>query len=499
MRFLRRCTPIVVAAAALSVPASASAAPALQQVGSFDRPTYVTSDPRDPNRLFVVEQPGRIQLVEGGTTSTFLDIQPLVDYGLLSMAFSPHYASNHLFYVIYAGVDGDWHLDEFHVNGDSADPASRRDVLTIDYPPNPFHFGGQLQFGPDGYLYASTGDGTPEDVQGDPDGNAQNLQIRLGKILRIDPQGSANGEYIVPVDNPFAGTAGCADGCDEIWSYGMRNPWRFSFDRLTGDLVIGDVGSDSWEEIDFETVNLGRGDNLGWNCREGAHPGPGAATAVCAAREGTFTDPVFEYPHNSYTCSSVTGGYVVRDRALADLYGRYLYGDFCTGELRSLQLGLPTASGDRSEGVPFIGRFTSFGEDADCRIYIVSLLGPVYRLTEPVAGPTVGCPPTSSSPGEALTLHMWARRQRLRKRLTFFAKARADSTLVASGKAIRRREAELAANEKTRVRVKLKRAMREQLQKKLATKGKAKVKVIGTATDQNGATATDRIRVKLKD
>ena len=273
---------------------------------------------------------------------------------------------------------GDWHIDEFSANGDSADPASRREVLTVKYPPAQCHYGGQLQFGPDGYLYASTGDGGP---QGDPDGNAQNLETLLGKILRIDPKGSAPGEYTVPADNPFTDTAGCTDGCDEIWSYGLRNPWRFSFDRLTGDLVIGDVGRSSWEEVDFETgPDPGRGDNFGWNCREGAHPGPGESSPVCADRAGTFTEPVFEYPHARPQPCSITGGYVVRDRALADLYGRYLYADFCIGELRSLNLGLPTASGDRSEGlsVPLV---TSFGEDADCRIYVASFNGPVYRLT----------------------------------------------------------------------------------------------------------------------
>jgi hypothetical protein len=400
-------------------PAGASALE-LQQVGSFDRPTYVTSDPQDPNRLFVVEQPGRIKLIEGASTMTFLDIEPLVhdlntrgDYGLLSMAFSPEYANDHLFYLLYTNLDGDWQIDEFSANGDSADPASRRAVLSVKYPPpanNPFcspqcHYGGQLQFGPDGYLYASTGDGGP---QGDPDGNAQHLQTLLGKILRIDPEGSAPGEYTVPADNPF-NTDGCTDGCDEIWSYGLRNPWRFSFDRLTRNLVIGDVGHQSWEEVDFEPgPDPGRGANFGWNCREGAHPGPGQSSAVCAARTGAFTEPFFEYPHVldvNASCSdpaaprlvgSITGGYVVRDRALADLYGRYLYADFCVGELRSLVLGLPTTSDDRSEGlsVPFP---SSFGEDADCRIYVASLNGPIYRLAEPAAGTAVGCPPPETS------------------------------------------------------------------------------------------------------
>jgi excisionase family DNA binding protein len=527
MGFLQRFTATFVAATALTVPASASALE-LQPVGSFQSPTYVTSDPQDPNRIFVVEQAGRVQLVEAGNTTTFLDITSIVRYppdpgafdgadALASMAFSPNYATNHLFYVAYTGVDdpgtvedesGDWHLDEFRANGDTADPASRRGVLTIDYPSNSAHYGGQLQFGPDGYLYASTGDGL--DSPGEP---AQDLATRLGKILRIDPKGSASGEYTVPTDNPFATTAGCTDGCDEIWSYGLRNPWRFSFDRLTGDLVIGDVGYLDWEEVDFETgPNAGRGDNFGWYCREGAHSGPGETSPVCAERAGTFTAPVFEYPHtdptpadptdNAFGCS-IIGGYVVRDLALADLYGRYLYSDFCAGlpssvgELRSLIPGLPTASGDRSEGlsVPFV---TSFGEDADCRIYVASWNGPVYRLMEPIGG-AGGCPPSPSPPSAgALSLDLKAKKQPLRKKLKFFATATADSTLVARGKAIKETAKELASNQKTKVKVKLNRAKRKQLQKRVDEKGNAKVTVKATATDQSGATATDQIKLKLR-
>jgi glucose/arabinose dehydrogenase len=392
VKFARTFIPIV-AAAALVAPASASAL-SLQQVGTFDRPTFVTSAPHDPNRLFVVEQAGRIELVQNGNTTTFLDIDSLVhdlnsrgDYGLLSMAFSPYYRVNHLFYVLYTGVDGAWHLDEFRANGGVADTASRREVLTINYPPSQFHYGGQLQFGPDGYLYASTGDGGP---QGDPDGNSQNLQTLYGKILRINPRGSAPGEYHAPAGNPFTDLAGCADACDDTWSYGLRNPWRFSFDRLTGNLVIADVGFNFWEEVDFETgPNAGRGDNFGWNCREGAQPGPGESSSVCAESAGTLTQPVFEYPHVDPGPCSITGGYVVRDRALRELDGRYLYADFCSRELRSVRLGRNGASGDRSEGlsVPLV---TSFGEDAACRIYVASFEGPVYRLADP-SGRRDGC------------------------------------------------------------------------------------------------------------
>ena len=515
VQFFRRLTAIFVSVAALTAPTSAHAL-SLEEVGTFESPTYVTSDPGDPDRLFAVERSGRIQLTEGTNTTTFLDIEPLVlsppepgtvnnEGGLFSMAFSPDYATNQLFYVAYRSADdpdsesedesGEWHLDEFTANGDTADPASRREVLTVEYPAaqldDQFHYGGQLHFGPDRYLYASTGDGGP---QGDPNGNAQDLESLLGKILRIDPEGSAPGEYTVPADNPFTGTAGCADGCDEIWSYGLRNPWRFSFDRLTGDLVVGDVGYTSWEEVDFEPgPDPGKGDNFGWNCREGAHPGPGESLPVCADRVGSFTEPVFEYPHVAFGPCSMTGGYVVRDPSLGDLYGRYLYADFCVGELRSLNLGLPTATGE-SEGlsVPLV---TSFGEDAGGRIYVASLDGPVYRLT-----PTPGSPPSpdgGTGPGPVpLTLDLEPKKRKLRK-LKFFATANVASTLVARGKEIKKTTKQLAANQETKVKAKLKRKARERLGK-LEEKGTAKFKVEGTATTQSGAEATDTVKVKLK-
>jgi glucose/arabinose dehydrogenase len=405
VRSARRFTPFIGVLAVLTVlPASASAV-ALTEVGSFDRPTFVTSDPGDPDRLFVVEQRGRIQLIEHGSTTTFLDIRSILDVlnssfdeqGLWSMAFSPDYASSELFYVAYSGVDdpdtaedeaGDWHIAEFEADGDTADAASRREVLTVEYPPSQYHYGGQLQFGPDGHLYASIGDGGPN---GDPAGNAQNLSVLLGKIVRIDPRGAGPGDYTVPAGNPFADTPGCADGCDEIWSFGLRNPWRFSFDRLTGDLAIGDVGFDDREEVDFETApDPGRGANFGWNCREGTHQ---FSTLPPCDAPNDLAEPVFEYQHSNGNCS-ITGGYVVRDRSLGDLYGRYLYADFCVGELRSLDL-LSSPAQDRSEGLclPFP---ISFGEDSAGRIYVTSLHGAVYRVTD--AGGTGACPHDAQPP-----------------------------------------------------------------------------------------------------
>ena len=383
---------------AMLSPAGASAL-SLEQVGNFATPTYVTSDPGDPDRLFVVERKGRIQLVENGQSSLFLDITSIVlgprddgafrGLGLYSMAFSPDFETDSLFYVAYSSADDpntanedesfEWHLAEFTAAGDSADPASRREVLTIEYPEARLHYAGQLHFGPDGYLFASTGDGGP---QGDPDGNAQNLNNLNGNILRIDPHSTPGSAYTVPADNPFAGAT---PGKDEIWSYGLRNPWRFSFDRLTGDLVIGDVGHGAREEVDFATgPDPGKGANFGWNCWQGTIQ---FSTAPPCDAEQTFTDPVFEYEHVDGNCS-ITGGYVVRDPALADLFGRYLYADFCVGELRSLDLESPVLG--RSEGL-CVQFPTSFGEDSSGRIYVTSFDGPVYRLT--AGGSSGACAP----------------------------------------------------------------------------------------------------------
>ena len=515
-RYVRRSaslllTLLVVGVVGLSAPSSARAL-ALEQIGSFDRPTFVTSDPNDPDRLFVVEQAGRIQLVQENGTSTFLDLSPLVhglnpfgDYGMFSMAFSPHYARDHLFYVAYSGVDdpatagdesGDLHVDEFQASGDTADPTSRRQVLTIGLSPYHFHYGGQLRFGPDGYLYISTGDGgTP----GDSDGNSQNLASLLGKILRIDPRGSAPGEYTVPRDNPFTATAGCTDGCDEIWSYGLRNPWRFSFDRLTGDLAIGDVGDWNWEEVDFDTGrHPGKGDNFGWSCREAEHPGPGYTVPVCTDRLGTFTEPVFEYPHESSGACAITGGYVVRDRSLGDLYGRYLYADFCTGELRSVKLGVPTGSADRSEGA-FVPRPTSFGEGSDCRIYAATFNGPVYQLTGPAKKATTGCPHQAApEPRLPLTLRLHAEKQGLSKQLRFFATASADSTLTVLGRGIEKTEGKLAANQRSEVTAVLKRTTRKRLREKLERKGEARIKIEVSVVDQADAVVRHNFEVALR-
>jgi len=372
VRFRRVCLAATLIIAASAAPAGAAT---LQEVGRFSSPVFVTSDPNDAGRLFVVERGGAIRLVAGGTTSTFLSIPNLVlgggEQGLLSMAFAPDFVSSGRLYVYYTSrPNGDIQIDEFTSAGNAADPASRRPILTVPHGQAGNHNGGQLQIGPDGYLYAATGDGGGG---GDTFHNAQNLESLLGKVLRIDPRPSGGAPYTVPADNPFVSRA----GADEIWSYGLRNPYRFSFDRQTGALLIGDVGQGSREEVDFEQQpNAGRGDNFGWSCREG-FSAFASTDPLCVGASG-FTDPIHDYPHSGGACS-ITGGYVARDPSLGDLTGRYVYADYCVGEIRSLVPGLPTATGDRSEGLSVTGP-SSFGEDACGHIYVVSLNGAVSRF-----------------------------------------------------------------------------------------------------------------------
>jgi Glucose / Sorbosone dehydrogenase len=358
--------------------------PELALVGTFSSPTYLTSPPGDTERLFVVEQGGRIRIVRNGAVlpADFLDLTGLVlsggERGLLSMAFAPDYASTGRFYVYYTARDpqGELRIEEFRrsANADVADATSRRPILAIDHPRGN-HNGGQLQFGPDGFLYIGTGDGGGA---GDPDRAGQRLDTLLGKILRIDPVGVP---YTVPADNPFVGAPGARG---EIWSYGLRNPWRFSFDRQTGDLVIGDVGQGNWEEIDFAptSASRGRGANFGWSCWEGRE-----VFGNCSSLPTNHSPPVWQYSH-SRGCS-ITGGYVVRDPALAPLAGRYVYGDVCAAPLWSLVLATPDGQDDRQVGLS-VPSLYSFGEDACGRVYALSGAGPVYRLQ--VAGALPGLP-----------------------------------------------------------------------------------------------------------
>lgn len=345
----------------------------LKQIGEFEFPVYVDDAPGFKRLLFVVEQPGMISVLRGSRVLAhrFLDIRDLVQYGgeqgLLSVAFPRDYEQSGRFYVYYTNEDGDNQVDEFRRSGGSAtraDPASRRTVIVFSHPAFSNHNGGQLQFGPDGNLYIGTGDGGGG---GDPFENAQNTDSLLGKLLRIDPRATGSAAYSIPAGNPFVGEP----GADEVFSFGLRNPWRFSFERKTDRIAIGDVGQNAWEEIDYEPRSVANGANFGWDDFEGNHPFESQQPPP------GYQGPIHEYPTAS-GCA-VTGGYVVRDRKLDSLHGRYLYGDFCNGELRSFIPRLEGAENDRALGsnVPSL---SSFGEGRRGRIYATSLDGPVFRL-----------------------------------------------------------------------------------------------------------------------
>jgi glucose/arabinose dehydrogenase len=346
----------------------------LKKVGSFDSPIFVTAPRGDTHRLFVVERAGRIRVVKDGKklARPFLDISSDVrtdsERGLLSMAFAPDYAKSGRFYIYFTDKTGDIRIQEYRRsrNPDVASRSSARNLLRIAHREFSNHDGGQLQFGPDDYLYAGVGDGGSA---GDPHGHGQSLKTRLAKLLRIDPRHPSGGRPYGVKGNPFVNRKGAEP---EIWAYGLRNPWRFSFDRATGDLVIADVGQDTEEEIDFARRGTGKGANYGWNIFEGRrrfHSG----TAPHAVK------PRVVHDHSAGYCS-ITGGYVVRDKSLTTVYGRYVYGDLCKSPLRSVKLGRSGgASGDRAIGVA-VAQLVSFGEDAQGHVYAVSLNGGVFRL-----------------------------------------------------------------------------------------------------------------------
>ena len=349
----------------------------LLRLGTFNQPTYLTAPRGDTKRRFVVERDGRVRVVRGGRVlrQPFLDISGLVstggESGLLSLAFAPDYARSRRFYVYYTDKQGFITIDGFRRsagNPDRALPGSRRTVMRV--PHQRFnHKGGQIQFGPDGHLYAAFGDGGGG---GDPDRNAQNLGRLLGKMVRIEPR--PGGGYSVPADNPFRGRSGARP---EVFAYGLRNPYRFSFDRRTGALTIGDVGQDAVEEIDYAPARRSGnraprgGYNFGWSVFEGrSRYYPGTARG--------HLRPVIDHGRGEGFCS-IIGGYVIRDRSLGrGWYGRYLYGDFCQPTLRLARLRKGTAPSRRTRlEVP---ELVSFGEDGRGRVYAVSLSGPVYRI-----------------------------------------------------------------------------------------------------------------------
>jgi len=367
--------------------APAAKGASLQPIGSgFEQPIYVTSDPGNPERLFVVEREGTITLLENGALKPFADLRSVVsegdEGGLLSIALSPSFDLTGQFFLDYTDGAGQIHVAEMTASGNSAPLSSLRDAIPpIPHPEDTNHYGGQLQFGPEGALFVSTGDGGGSN---DEHHNSQNPNSLLGKILRITRTGS--GEYAV-----------------SVWSLGLRNPFRFSFDRLTGAMVIGDVGQSAREEVDYAAApGLGQGGNYGWNCMEGGIPGPATDPQCASLSAEDFTPPIFEYSHSEGGCA-IIGGYVARGPGLGDLYGRYLYGDLCLGELRSFVPADPAAT-DRSEGLS-VGpeKLDSFGEDSCGRLYVAAGAGPgtgpVYRIEgEPSSCPTSLVPPPALQP-----------------------------------------------------------------------------------------------------
>jgi len=368
--------------AALAAPAAAAAQPVghgrggigLKKIGVFDHPVFVTAAPGYPKLLFVVEQPGRIKVMRQGhqLRRSFLDITSLVnsdgnEQGLLSVAFPPDYRETRRFYVCYTDHQGDVRVDEFRSRTPTiAAAGSRRRVIQIRHRAHTNHNGGQMEFLGQ-LLYLGTGDGGSE---GDPPDNAQNKRVLLGKLLRIDPRNPRGPrDYRVPRSNPFVGRP----GRNEIYSYGLRNPWRFSFDQVSAKrprLALADVGQDSWEEVDYLPVGRASGANFGWNAFEGfAHFEPPFPRHT--------TKPIYAYSH-SRGCT-VIGGYVVRDQRLRSLFHRYVFADLCEGQIRSLVPRLHPVRGAPMAGAS-VSSPTSFGEDAHGRVYVSSLEGPVYRL-----------------------------------------------------------------------------------------------------------------------
>jgi glucose/arabinose dehydrogenase len=347
----------------------------LEKVGDFQRPLYVAQPPGEEDLLFVVQKAGQVRVLERGETKTepFLDLRDRVgsggvEQGLLSLAFAPDFARSRLLYVSFTDKRDDLEVVEFRAslaNPLEVDPSKSRRLLSI-HQPAPIHNGGHLVFGPGGHLYIGVGDGGPSH---DPYRTAQSKNSFLGKILRIDPRRDGDHPYTVPRSNPFVGR----DGWDEVYAYGLRNPWRFSFDRKTGDLLIGDVGQDFYEEIDFRRARRAAGSNFGWSAFEGKR----VENPDQRRRARRRVRPILVYSH--VPRCSVTGGYVVRDTSLRPLLGRYVYGDFCSGKIRSLLPSAHRARDDKLLGLQ-VPALASFAEDNAGHIYAVSLNGPVYRL-----------------------------------------------------------------------------------------------------------------------
>jgi glucose/arabinose dehydrogenase len=337
---------------------------ALRKVATLEQPLALAVRTGD-SALYVAEKTGRVMAIRDGRVdpTPVLDLSSEVsgggEQGLLGLAFSPDGRS---LYASFTDLTGDTRIKAYPMTGGTADHTSARDVLHVDQPYSN-HNGGEVIFGPDGYLYVGLGDGGSE---GDPEDRGQALGTLLGKILRIDPR--PDGSYSVPGDNPFAARDGARG---EIWAYGLRNPWRFSFDRMTGDLWIGDVGQNAWEEVDFRPAGSWGGENYGWSLREGTHDYKGE-------RPPDNVDPIYEYSHDTGGCV-VTGGYVYRGQAIPNLQGAYVFADYCLGRITALVQRDGRVAARRTFDLQ-VPEVASFGEDQNGEIYAMSLEGGVYRL-----------------------------------------------------------------------------------------------------------------------
>ena len=340
----------------------------LEQVADGLQKPLLLTHAGEADRSFIVQQTGQILVLEDGTVQPepLLDIENKLsccgERGLLGLAFPPNYAQSGLFYLNYTDTSGDTVVAEYDANADDV-AASEQILLTIQQPFGN-HNGGHMAFGPGGMLYIGTGDGGSG---GDPQGNGQDLSTLLGKLLRIDVSGES---YTVPQDNPFVSTEGARP---EIWAYGLRNPWRFSFDRETGDLYIGDVGQNAYEEISYQSADSTGGENYGWNIMEGFH----CYSPDTGCDESGLTLPILEYPHSEG--NSVTGGYVYRGEAVPELVGKYIYGDFGRGTIWAAEQG---EDGSWNEEVLLDSgmQISSFGEDASGELYVVNYSGSVHRF-----------------------------------------------------------------------------------------------------------------------
>lgn len=344
----------------------------LQEVASgLSGPVYAAS-PAGDNRLFVVEQPGRIRIIESGQllATPFLDISSRVssggERGMLSVAFNPQYRTNGFFYVYFTGPSGELRIERFTVsaNPNLANASSAKVILAVPHPRDN-HNGGLAMFGPDGMLYLGLGDGGGG---GDPDRNGQNANTLLGALLRIDVNGGD--PYAIPSGNPFVGRT---DARAEIWAIGLRNPWRFAFDREAGNLYVADVGQDRFEEVNV-VPSTRAGVNYGWNIMEATS----CFNASSCNRQG-LEIPAIEYDHSLGACS-ITGGFVYRGAAIPELAGHYFYADYCLGWIKSFRFVNGATTDARTWDLGNVGTITSFGEDATGELYITTGNGRVYRI-----------------------------------------------------------------------------------------------------------------------